>query len=109
MAVHGDLADPGAVERGEDTPRLHTFASWMVLLAMVPLALGITSEFYVVLEKVLQSTPLALGIAAGALVLLFGLWFGLTLAVRLAGASTAAATALHNPTSGAGAELLSRR
>jgi hypothetical protein len=58
---------------------------------------------------VLQSTSLALVISALALIFLFALWFGLTLAVRLTSASTAAASALHNRPSGAGAELVSRR
>jgi hypothetical protein len=70
------------VERGEDTERLHRFSSAMVLGAMVPLALGIAGDFYVVLAKVLESTSLAIVFAVVSLVFFFGLWFGLTFAVR---------------------------
>jgi Family of unknown function (DUF6328) len=70
------------VERGEDTERLHRFSSAMVLGAMVPLGLGVASDFYVVLDKVLDAPSLAAGIAGASLVLFFGLWFGLALAVR---------------------------
>ena len=70
------------VERGEDTERVHRFASVMVLSAMVPLALGIAGDFYLVLEKVLDAPMLAIGLAGVSLVFFFGLWFGLTLAMR---------------------------
>jgi hypothetical protein len=71
------------VERGEDTERLHRFSSAMVLSAMVPLALGIAGDFYVVLAKVLGSTSVAIALAAASLVFFYGLWFGLTFSVRL--------------------------
>jgi hypothetical protein len=70
------------VERGQDTERLHRFSSAMVLCAMVPLAFGIAGDSYVVLDKVLRSTSLAIILAGGNLVLFFGLWFGVTLAMR---------------------------
>jgi hypothetical protein len=70
------------VEHGEDTERLHHFSSAMVLTAMVPLAFGIAGDFYVVLQKVLDSTSVAVAGAAASLVFFFGLWFGLTLALR---------------------------
>ena len=70
------------VERGEDTERLHRFASAMVLAAMVPLALGIAGDFYIVLAKVLDSPAVAVALAVSSLLVFFGLWFGLTLAIR---------------------------
>lgn len=70
------------VERGEDTERLHRFASTMVLAAMVPLALGIAGDFYIVVSKVLDSPAVAMVLAVSSLVMFFGLWFGLTLAMR---------------------------
>jgi hypothetical protein len=70
------------VERGEDTERLHRFASTMVLAAMVPLALGIAGDFYIVLAKVLDAPGVALAFAVSSLVMFFGLWFGLTLVIR---------------------------
>jgi hypothetical protein len=70
------------VERGEDSERLHQFASAMVLSALVPLALGVSADFYVVATKVLDSTGLGLALAGVALVFFYSLWFGLTLLVR---------------------------
>jgi hypothetical protein len=71
------------VERGQDTERLHRFSSAMVLGAMVPLAFGIAGDCYVVLAKVLDSAGLALTLAGLSLVFFFGLWFGVTLTVRV--------------------------
>jgi hypothetical protein len=70
------------VERGQDTARLHQFSSAMVLGAMVPLALGIAGDAYVVLDKVLGSPSLAVALAGTSLIFFFGLWFGVTLALR---------------------------
>jgi hypothetical protein len=71
------------VERGEDTDRMHRFASAMVICAMVPLALGIAADFYVVLAKVLDSTTLALSLSLASLIFFYGLWFGLMLVARV--------------------------
>ena len=73
------------VERGEDTPRMHRFASTMLVCAMVPLALGISLDFYVVVEKVLDSAALSIGLAMASLIFFFGLWFGVTLIVKARG------------------------
>jgi len=54
----------------------------MVLCAMVPLAFGIAGDCYVVLDKVLDSASLAITLAGVSLIFFFGLWFGLTLALR---------------------------
>jgi hypothetical protein len=78
------------VERGEDTERVHRFASAMVLLALVPLALGMAGDFFVVLDKVLESPGVALALAAASLVFFFGLWFGVTLAMRARGRAPSA-------------------
>jgi Family of unknown function (DUF6328) len=72
------------VEHGADTPRLHSFASAMLLSAMVPLALAIAADTYVVVLKVMESEALALTVAGLALIFFYGLWFGLTLAIRAA-------------------------
>lgn len=70
------------VERGEDSEHFHRFASRMVLAAMVPLALGVSGDFFVVVRKVAGSAPVA-GVAAGLLLAGFlGLWFGFTLWLR---------------------------
>ena len=70
------------VERGQDTERMRRFSSAMVLCAMVPLAFGIAGDCYVVVDKVLDSAGLALTLAGLSLVFFFGLWFGVTLALR---------------------------
>jgi len=70
------------VDRGEDTEHFHHFAGRMVLAAMVPLALGISADIYVVAEKIFNSEVYA---ALAALVILLGffsLWFLLPLQVR---------------------------
>jgi len=70
------------VERGDDSERLHRFSSAMMLAALVPLGLGMAGDLYVVSAKVLNPDSVAIWLAAASLVFFFGLWFGLTLAVR---------------------------
>jgi hypothetical protein len=72
------------VERGEDTEHFHRFASRMLLTSMIPLALGITGDFYVVARKVTESGRLSIGLAALALCIFYGLWFGFTLYIKQA-------------------------
>jgi hypothetical protein len=67
------------VERGEETEHFHRFASRMIIAALVPLALGISSAVYVVVQKVLDSQLVAVVSALVALALFWELWFGLTL------------------------------
>ena len=70
------------VEEGEETEHFHRFASYMVIAALIPLALGMCVDFYVVLQKVTGS--LRFSIIASLLMLSFfySLWFGLTLYAR---------------------------
>jgi hypothetical protein len=70
------------VEKGEETERFHKVANRFIISAMVPLALGIVTDFYVVLNKVTHSPGLSIGIAAAVLVLFYGLWFGYPLLAR---------------------------
>ncbi len=70
------------VERGEDTERLHRFATAMVLAALVTLGLGLAGDLYVVVEKVTHAPDIAISLAAASLVFFYGLWFGLTLVIR---------------------------
>jgi hypothetical protein len=70
------------VERGEDTERVRDFSSVTMLWAMVPLALGIAGDFYVVVSKILDSTTIGVVLAGACLVFFYGLWFGLSFAVR---------------------------
>jgi hypothetical protein len=66
------------VERGEETERFHTFASLVLLAAMIPLALGLSGDFFVVIRKVTESTTLAIILSSIVLALFYGLWFGYT-------------------------------
>jgi hypothetical protein len=70
------------VERGEDTERVRNFSSVTMLWAMVPLALGISGDFYVVVSKILDSPSLGAVLAGACLMCFYGLWFGLSFAVR---------------------------
>lgn len=66
------------VERGEETEHFHRFASRMLLIAMVPLALGMCGDLFVVVRKITHSA-LAGIIGAGVMLIFFyGLWFGYT-------------------------------
>jgi hypothetical protein len=67
------------VEKGEDSEEFHTFVSRMVLASMVPLALGLSGDFYVVVEKVFKSSEVGMMASGAMLILFFGLWFGYTL------------------------------
>ncbi|MFN2455673.1 MAG: DUF6328 family protein [Pyrinomonadaceae bacterium] len=67
------------VEQGEETPHFHRFASRMVLMALVPLALGISGDFFVVARKITESVAYGAGLAGIALLFLYGFWFALPL------------------------------
>jgi len=66
------------VERGEETAHFHRFASRVLLAAMVPLALGLSGDFFLVARKVTDSAPLAAALGVALLTLFYGLWFGFT-------------------------------
>jgi hypothetical protein len=66
------------VERGEETEHFHRFASRMLLMAMVPLALGMCGDLFVVARKVTQSATAGIIGAGVMLVFFYGLWFGYT-------------------------------
>jgi heme A synthase len=67
------------VERGANTEEFHRLAGRFVILSMVPLALGITGDFFVVMRKVSDSVPLAATSATALLAVSYGFWFGYTL------------------------------
>ena len=66
------------VERGEETAHFHRFASRVLIAAMVPLALGLSGDFFLVARKVTESAGFAAALAVVLLVLFYGLWFGFT-------------------------------
>ena len=77
------------VERGENTEHFHRFAGRVLLASMIPLALGIAGDFYVVAQKITESEGLSAGLSALALLTFYGLWFGYTLYRRRARAQGA--------------------
>ncbi len=71
-------------EHGQITESFHRVATVFIVASMIPLALGLCGDLFVVIAKVTGSAFLgALGGTAG-LVLIYGLWFGLTLYRRYA-------------------------
>jgi hypothetical protein len=67
------------VEQGEETEHFHRFASKMLIAALVPLALGLAGDVYVVVQKVTESQLLSVVAALVILAIFWELWFGLTL------------------------------
>ncbi|HEX8178714.1 MAG TPA: DUF6328 family protein [Pyrinomonadaceae bacterium] len=70
------------VEEGEETEHFHRFASRALLASMIPLALGVTGSFYIVLRKVTEHAKLSAALAALLLAAFYGLWFGYTFYLR---------------------------
>ena len=74
------LMTPAAYHRivlkGENTAQFHQFAGRMLLASLIPLALGIASDFFIVVWKVLESYASAVWITGVLLIFNFGLWFG---------------------------------
>jgi amino acid permease len=67
------------VERGEETEHFHRFASKILIASLVPLALGLCGDVYVVVEKVTESQLVSVVSALVILAIFWELWFGLTL------------------------------
>jgi hypothetical protein len=70
------------VEHGEDTERFHRFASRLVAASMLPLALGLSLDLFVVTWKITAS--FGVGVAAGAVafVLFMTAWFGVMVYIK---------------------------
>jgi uncharacterized membrane protein YqjE len=66
-------------ERGENTERVHTFTSRMVISAMSILALGVVGDLFVVVWKVTGSYLTAVVASVFMLTFIYGLWFGYSL------------------------------
>jgi hypothetical protein len=67
------------VEQGQETEHFHRFASKMLIAALVPLALGLSGDVYVVVQKVTGSQLVSIVSALVILAVFWELWFGLTL------------------------------
>lgn len=74
------LIAPAAYHRivlgGEDTEEFVHFASRMLLIALVPLALALSGDVTVVVWKITRSMPLAISWACATLTVMLGVWFG---------------------------------
>jgi hypothetical protein len=66
-------------EAGEESDRLVKVASRCVVAAMLPLAMGISGDFFVVTMTIARSEPLAIALAGIAFAGFVALWFGYTL------------------------------
>lgn len=67
------------VERGEETEHFHRFASKVLIAALVPLALALGADVYVVVQKVTESLLISVVSALVILAIFWELWFGLPL------------------------------
>jgi hypothetical protein len=67
------------VEHGEETEHFHRFASKILIAALVPLALGMAGDVYVVVQKVTDSLLISVVSALVLLAIFWELWFGLPL------------------------------
>ena len=80
------LISPAAIHRiafdGDDDERFLSLSSHIVTAALVPLALGVASELYVATARLLPASSASQWTAAVAICVLFGLWYGLPLALR---------------------------
>jgi Family of unknown function (DUF6328) len=80
------LMAPAAYHRivyaGEDSEEFHRTGSRFVTWSTVPLALGLGADVFVVGTKIVPSVFAAAIVAAGMLILLFGLWHGLPFVAR---------------------------
>jgi uncharacterized protein DUF6328 len=82
------LMAPAAYHRivfaGEDTPEVHRVASAFITAAILPLALGLAGDVYVVIAKI-AGQRIGIVCAAATVLLLASLWYGLPLAARWSG------------------------
>ena len=81
------LMAPASIHRlafgGEDDPEFVRIASVFVVLAPLPLAIGIALDTYVAAGRALQSGSVAAGMALAAIILLLATWYAYPLVQRL--------------------------
>jgi hypothetical protein len=80
------LITPAAVHRitfgGQDVLRFHQIGSVIVTMALVPLALGVTGDFYLAASRMVDSKSIAASGAGIAFMVLAVLWYGIPLLLR---------------------------
>lgn len=64
-------------ENGRNTESFHRFAGRVLLVSLVPLALGICGDFFVIVRKTTDSSLLGIAVTGAILALSYGLWFAL--------------------------------
>ena len=79
------------VARGEDQPDVERFGSAVMLASLVPLALGLTGDFYVTAEKLEYGGGAALAATVVALLIFLGFWFGYPVVARTVSAERSSA------------------
>jgi hypothetical protein len=77
------------VEQGEATERFYRLASMLLILALVPLALGMCGDLFVVVMQVTKSLALSLTVSSAMLLMFYGLWFGYSFYKRAQSGSAA--------------------
>ena len=81
------LMAPASIHRlafgGEDDPEFVKIASAFVVMAPLPLAIGIALDTYVAGGRALQSGTVATGMAIAAVIVLLGTWYAYPLAQRM--------------------------
>lgn len=80
------LVAPAAFHRiafdGDDNEKFYTIGSRLITLALLPLALGVSGDIYVAMERILANDVAAIATAAGAFVTLSMFWLFHPLYVR---------------------------
>jgi hypothetical protein len=71
-------------EQGQRTPRFYRYATGMVQAALLPLAVGMAADFYVVVAKVSDSVVGGVVASAAVVVAMFTLWWGIPWRARRA-------------------------
>ncbi|MEI9888373.1 MAG: DUF6328 family protein [Rhizomicrobium sp.] len=81
------LVAPAAFHRiafgGDDTERFYRIGSNLITVALLPLALGVSGDIYVAIERILHDQNAAIEAAAGAFAMLSLFWFFYPLLLRL--------------------------
>jgi hypothetical protein len=82
-------------EKGNMTAEFLRLASNLLVAAMLPLALGISIDFYVVLSKVTHAPVVALSLASVAFLTFVGFWFAFPFANRNASRRSSHSAQVH--------------
>jgi hypothetical protein len=90
------LITPAAVHRmtfdGQDVPRFHRIGSLIITLALIPLALGLSGDFYLAASRMIDNRPLAAAAAVIVFIVMAALWYAVPLVLRRAGPGRTIAT-----------------